>query len=217
MNINGLGGKMTAVILAGGKSSRFGRDKSLLTVDGRLLLERSLDNWGSLFAEVIIVSESGGKFSFLKDVKETADIYRGRGPLGGVHAGLKLSSSPWSFVAACDMPHIDKELIAHLCAAVTEESKVVLPFHNGHIEPLCGLYHKDCLAAAEKMLAENSNCILDMYDLVPTLFIESENCFFNINFPSDAEDFENRRENLSKSCKRSLREFSRKQKARKQN
>ena len=123
MNINGLGGKMTAVILAGGKSSRFGRDKSLLTVDGRLLLERSLDNWGSLFAEVIIVSESGGKFSFLKDVKETADIYRGRGPLGGVHAGLKLSSSPWSFVAACDMPHIDKELIAHLCAAVTEESK----------------------------------------------------------------------------------------------
>lgn len=217
MNINGTGEKITAVILAGGKSSRFGRDKSLLTVEGRLLLERSLDNWGGLFAEVIIVSESGDKFSSLSGIKETADIYRGRGPLGGVHAGLKLTSFPWSFVAACDMPHIEKELIVRLCAAVEGDCKVVLPFHNGHIEPLCGLYHKDCLAAAEKMLAENSNCILDMYDLVPTLFIESENCFFNINFPSDAEDFENRRENLSKSCKRSLREFSRKQKARKQN
>ena len=118
MNINGTGEKITAVILAGGKSSRFGRDKSLLTVEGRLLLERSLDNWGGLFAEVIIVSESGDKFSSLSGIKETADIYRGRGPLGGVHAGLKLTSFPWSFVAACDMPHIEKELIVRLCAAV---------------------------------------------------------------------------------------------------
>ncbi|MEG1823433.1 MAG: molybdenum cofactor guanylyltransferase [Cloacibacillus sp.] len=197
---------VSAIILAGGKSSRFGSDKSLLKVDDKLLIERSIETWGDLFAEVVIVSDTGNKF-LIPGVTETKDIYTERGPLGGVHAGLTVSSCKWSFVAACDMPSINRNLILKLFEATSENVKIILPHHDGVIEPLCALYHADCLSCAEKMLSADSNCILDMYDMLPTIYLKSENCFFNINYQEDAEKIHEIQSNLSKRYKRRLHTF----------
>ena len=199
--------KASAVILAGGRSSRFGRDKSLLRVDNNeLLLERSLRRWGDMFDEVVIVSDSGCKFD-IAGVTEVRDIYPCRGPLGGVHAGLTAVRNQWIFVAACDMPSIEKIFIQRLFDAVSGDSRVILPYHNGIIEPLCALYHIDCLPFAEKMISMDSNCILDMYEMIPVHYLEAENCFFNINYPEDADSVCTAKENSSRRYKRRLHIF----------
>ncbi|WP_369521971.1 molybdenum cofactor guanylyltransferase [Cloacibacillus evryensis] len=198
--------KVSAVVLAGGRSSRFGRDKSLLRIDDELLVERSLRRWGHMFDEIIIVSDSGCKFD-IAGITEVRDIYPRRGPLGGVHAGLTAVRNQWAFVVACDMPSIENDFIQRLFDAVSDGDRVILPYHNGMIEPLCALYHTDCLPFAEDMLSRESNCILDMYEMVPVLYFETENCFFNINYPEDADSVGTAKENSSRRYKRRLRIF----------
>ena len=198
--------KASAVILAGGESRRFGSDKSLLRVGGELLVERSLREWGGLFEDVVIACGAKKKF-FLPGVTEAVDVYPDRGPLGGVHAGLGAARGPWVFVAACDMPGIDADFIKELFRYAEGEWRIVLPRHDGILEPLCGLYHKDCFAAAELMLSENRNCILDMYDVVPTRYVKTKNCFFNVNYPDDVEGIGRHIKNDSRRFKRRLMDF----------
>ncbi len=198
--------KASAVILAGGESRRFGSDKSLLRVGGELLVERSIREWGGVFEEVVIACGARKKF-FLPGVAEAVDVYPERGPLGGVHAGLGAARFQWVFVAACDMPGIDEEFIAELFQYADDGCRIVLPRHDGILEPLCGLYHKDCFAVAEKMLSENRNCILDMYDVVPVRYVKTKNCFFNVNYPKDVELIGRRTRNSSRSFKRRLMDF----------
>lgn len=144
---------------------------------------------------------------FLPGVAEAVDVYPERGPLGGVHAGLGAARFQWVFVAACDMPGIDEEFIAELFQYADDGCRIVLPRHDGILEPLCGLYHKDCFAVAEKMLSENRNCILDMYDVVPVRYVKTKNCFFNVNYPKDVELIGRRTRNSSRSFKRRLMDF----------
>lgn len=198
--------EVTVIILAGGKSSRFGTDKSMLRIDNELLIERSIRQWGDLFTEIVIVSDTGEKFPLL-NITEVKDIFPHRGPLGGIHAGLHSAHNSWCFVVACDMPSIDRQLITDLIAAVSHNVKVILPHHNGRIEPLCALYHRDCLSVCEELLLAGSDCILDIYEIVPTLYLKTHNCFFNINYPEDVGNIGNKSENESRIYKHRLNIF----------
>jgi len=200
--------KATAIILAGGASKRFGSDKSKLRVGGELLIERSIRTWGRLFSQIIIVSSTGSEF-YIPGVSEVVDIYQGRGPLGGVHAGLRSAKYDWAFVAACDMPSINGLFIKELFGSVTENVRIVIPNHDNIIEPLCALYHKDCGAYAEYMLENDRNCILDMYKSLPTLYVKTQNCFYNINYPEDLIYLDLKRENKKSLHKNRLDVFCR--------
>ena len=198
--------RASAVILAGGESRRFGSDKSLLRIGGELLVERSIREWGWLFEDVVIACGAKKKF-FLPGVAEAVDIYPGRGPLGGVHAGLGAARFAWTFVVACDMPGIDADFITELFEQAGDDCSIVLPRHDGILEPLCGLYHKDCFSVAGRMLSENRNCILEMYDVMPVRYVMTKNCFFKVNYPSDVDGIGRRTKNNSCRFKRRLVDF----------
>lgn len=198
--------KASALILAGGESRRFGSDKSLLRVGGELLIERSLREWGRLFEDVVIACGAKKKFC-LPGVTEAVDVYPERGPLGGVHAGLGAARFPWTFVVACDMPGIDADFVTELFQYAGEDCRIVLPRHDGILEPLCGLYHKDCFAVAERMLSEYRNCILEMYDVMPVRYVKTRNCFFNVNYPGDVDGIGRHTKNSSRRFKRRLMDF----------
>ena len=91
----------TAIILAGGKSSRMGEDKAFIELGGQTLLDRAIEKMGGFFSEIIVVINRGD-FADPR-IKTVKDRIADRGPLGGILAGLERSSSPYNFITACDM------------------------------------------------------------------------------------------------------------------
>src|SRR5215472_18594624 len=101
----------TGVLLAGGRATRMGgRDKAFAAVDGEPIAVRTVRLFRTLFAQVIVVTDRAERFRDL-GVETIADRMPGCGPLGGIHAAMLASRHPHVFVAACDMPGLDAEVI----------------------------------------------------------------------------------------------------------
>src|SRR4030067_2718582 len=96
---------MTGVILTGGKSSRMGQDKALLSIGGVQLIKRMLDVFGALFDEILVVTNKTGRHAG-SGYREVTDIIPDCGPLGGIYTGLSSASSDRIFVAPCHLPFL---------------------------------------------------------------------------------------------------------------
>ena len=110
----------SAVILAGGKSSRMGFDKQLLSINGRKLTDKLIITLKHEFDEIIVVSNSPEYYDGTGCVL-TGDEFPGRGPLGGIHAGMKAASSRYAYLTACDMPNINLEYIRFMKSRLENE------------------------------------------------------------------------------------------------
>ena len=135
--------KITGVILAGGKSSRFGANKALAELDGKKIIEHVTTALAPLFANRLLVTNTPADYAFL-DWPMTADNYPGAGPLAGIQAALLASAEPRIFVAGCDMPLLNQDLIRHICG-LEGEWDAVIPWLTAGPEPLCALYAKSAL------------------------------------------------------------------------
>jgi FdhD protein len=107
---------MSAIVLAGGKSSRMGRDKNTVNFDGEPLLLRLIRSLQSVFGEVIIATNQDIPFG-IENVKIVRDKVPHLGPLGGISAGLSASSNDVNFVIAVDMPFLSLRVVEHLASA----------------------------------------------------------------------------------------------------
>jgi molybdenum cofactor guanylyltransferase len=126
-------------ILAGGASSRMGSDKARLLLGGASLVARVAAAVGAVTAPVSLVSSKPGAEEFGLPV--VADIYEGRGALGGLHAALSRSPARWSLVVSCDLPFVTAELLSRLASFRGEEFDAVAPVQpDGRAQPLCALY-----------------------------------------------------------------------------
>jgi molybdopterin-guanine dinucleotide biosynthesis protein A len=108
---------LSAFVLAGGQSMRMGQDKAFVMLAGRTLLVRALELAGSLTRDVCIVGDTA-KFAAFGLVVE--DVYRQRGPLGGIHAALRRSTSELNLMLAVDLPFISLRFLQHLVAQARE-------------------------------------------------------------------------------------------------
>ena len=131
---------VTAVILAGGKSSRMKSNKALLPFSGELFIERIHRQLTALFSEVILVTNTPEFYRFLP-CRMVPDEFPGLGSLAGIHAGLKHSKTEHIFVVACDMPYLNSELMRQMISKA-QESDVVIPESDGGYEPLHAVYSK---------------------------------------------------------------------------
>jgi phospholipid/cholesterol/gamma-HCH transport system ATP-binding protein len=186
---------VTIFVLAGGKSTRMGRDKAFVEFEGRTLLARSLDLARSVSADVRIVG-SRERFAAFAPVVE--DIFRDCGPLGGIHAGLRASQTDINLVLAVDMPFLSRIFLEYLIeqARSTPEAIVVVPDCDGGRQPLCSVYRREFAVAAEKALRAGHNRIDTLFDVVHTRVIEQSeledagfacNLFRNLNTPEELE------------------------------
>ncbi len=160
---------MTAIILAGGKSSRMGYDKAFIKVGGTVLIKRQLKLLKSFFKEIIIVTNTPHKYR-LRGVKVIKDIIPGQGPLGGIYSGLVASSSTYNFVVACDMPFINLQLIKYMVSLKDNFDTVVPRIKNGY-EPLFAIYAKNCIPIIENALKENKLNVSTVFQKAKTIFI----------------------------------------------
>lgn len=134
---------MTAMILAGGKSSRMGQDKALLKFGGRTLLEHLTALMKPIFSETLVIVDEREKLKGLdlSNSKVYEDLPKGKGPLAGIYTGLLYSRNKMSCVFTCDMPFVDEPLIRQLTRFWEEDYDVVcLEGPQGNYQPFPGIY-----------------------------------------------------------------------------
>ena len=144
--------RVAGYILAGGGSTRFGRDKALVEVGGRPMISRMSELVRSVTRQMKIVAAPGKYDAFGVEIVE--DRWPGEGPLGGIITALEdaaMSAVPpeWNLIVSCDMPFLRQEWLAFLGErAAKSKAQVVFPHSGSGPEPLCACWQT---AAAAKL------------------------------------------------------------------
>lgn len=188
--------KATGIILVGGKSSRMGKNKALLTIGGKKVIERIAEEMQTITDNVIIVTNTFHEYEFL-NLPMVEDKYKGLGPLAGIHAGLEASQTNSNLVTACDMPFISTEIGTYLLEQLTDQ-QVVVPEIFGQLHPLFAAYHKSAKDVFSKELEMGElrvrKAFKELYvkivtekDLRAEGFRIKDSDFFNMNYPEEYE------------------------------
>lgn len=183
--------QIEAFILAGGTSSRMGKDKAELLLEHQSFIQRIADTLFAVINSVTVV----GRSSTDPRLKTALDVYPSWGALGGLHAALQSCTSSWAFVIACDLPFVTSELVSCLADERSQYEAVVCIQPDGRPQPLCALYSvQPCLSVAAKLIDEGKRRPLDLLERVNTRWVpfseltelpRSEKFFVNINTPED--------------------------------
>lgn len=161
--------RLTGIILAGGRSSRFGSDKAFAPWNGKPLILHMLEILKPLFPVRLVVAKRAHELRSRShfDAVIVQDEFINHHPLVGILSGLKSSPTDRNFICACDMPLLRPSLIGALCEA-SGGYKAAVPVWKGKLQPLCGVYSKGCLPAIEAMINEECLGAADLADRVPT-------------------------------------------------
>ncbi|NLM05452.1 MAG: formate dehydrogenase accessory sulfurtransferase FdhD [Tissierellia bacterium] len=196
----------SVIILAGGQSMRMGFDKQTLTTNGKTHLESILSDMQKVFSEIIISSNNPDALLDLKDNYSftiVQDELKDRGALAGIHAGLELSSSDYTFVTAVDMPNID---LAHINLMKGKlqtlghfDGLVNINRKTNDIEPFFAFYHSSMADEIKKMTDEESHSVkhfIDRHNFAkiqyPLNKQQDMDIFYNINNKKELRDFQER-------------------------
>jgi molybdenum cofactor guanylyltransferase len=187
---------ISGVILAGGAGKRFrGTIKPKILVEGKPIISRILDSFDGIFDEIIIVTNTPDEFIGYSSCIITGDQFLNRGPLGGIHAALKMTGREAIFVVAGDMPYLDKSYILRQIESFEQSyCQVLIPKINNLIEPLHAIYRRNILNLLEDYLIRNNdNAIRNFIGLTEVRYLQTEDsedsskAFTNINSPSDIQ------------------------------
>jgi molybdenum cofactor guanylyltransferase len=182
----------TAFILVGGKSSRMGSDKALLSLGGQSLLTQALLT-SSAVASTVRISGSKDRYAKFGDVVE--DIYRDCGPLGGIHAALSATSTDLNLMLSVDMPRMTSEFLKWLLERASASPELILvPDAAGGPQPLCAVYRPGALPAVTQALQSGKYKIGRLFSKVPTRVLTEQEIvssgfsvtiFQNVNTPDE--------------------------------
>jgi len=142
-----------AFLLVGGKSSRMGRDKSLLEINGATLIQRTSELLIPLVSKITLVTSASppdkpataNRYSSF-GLPTLADRWQNAGPLGGIATALAAAQYPWALILACDMPFLTKEWLTYLLGQIvkSDTEDVIIPETARGLEPLCAIYRTSC-------------------------------------------------------------------------
>ncbi len=148
--------KITAFILAGGRSQRFSADKALQDWHGVPLLAHVASLVRPFVSDVLVVSHQTSDYAGVVNAPAIADIHPDCGPLGGIHAGLSHTNTAWNLFVACDMPQLKPEVLSLLVDQIDAQALAVVPQLDERLVPTLALYHRNALALAELMLQQGN-------------------------------------------------------------
>lgn len=151
---------ITALVLAGGRSTRFGSDKASAVLAGRPMLDWVVTACAEGCSPVIVARARGQVLPAVSVPTEgVEDFVEGAGPLAGLAAGLRATTTEFAFATSCDAPLLRPELIA-LLARELAEFDVACPEVHGRLQPLVAVYRaSSTLLAAEQALAAGDSSL----------------------------------------------------------
>jgi len=182
--------KATAIIMAGGDSTRMGTDKSMLPIEGRPIIERTCRRLAACFEQVLISANEADKFAFLGfDV--VPDKVPAQGPLMGIASALEASVNEINFVVACDIPDIEPGNVRRILSeAAGSDADIIVPTTgNDRYEPLFAVYRKSTLEVINKVLSSGGRKISDVFDLCKVRKVELDTSLVNLNTMAEYEEF----------------------------
>jgi molybdopterin-guanine dinucleotide biosynthesis protein A len=189
---------ISCIILAGGKSIRFGHDKVLERIGNTSLLEQVISHVEPISKDIIIVTAKERTFAQLANhpkVKIVNDILPGKGSLGGIYTGLIKSESFYNLVVAADMPFLNESLLRYMIK-VADGYDFILPHVNTWYEPLHAIYSRNCIDPIKSILEQGKKVIVELFNYVKVRYVDANEIdqfdpkhlsFFNINTREDLE------------------------------
>lgn len=188
----------TAIILAGGQSSRMGFDKQFLKIDERKLMDSIILELETKFEEIIIVTNKPEEYKSLNH-KVIKDRIVGKGPLGGIHAGLNEASSKYSFIMACDMPNVNMNYISYMQSCIGDKDiDGCVTRYKDNLETFSSFYSKEIIIDIEKYLEIGRRSIYQLLKDLNIHYIEEEiarkyspnwEMFLNLNTMEDLSSY----------------------------
>ena len=180
----------TAIVMAGGDSSRMGTDKASLLLDGQTLLQSVMATMQQLFPQVI-VSVRQPRAGI--DLPQVCDEQPNGGPLAGLVASLGKIETPWAFMVACDMPFVVPEVV-ELLAKYRLQHEAVVPVVHGHPQPLAAFYAASCLGPLRASLAAQQKSLRNVLKQLDVRYVDEAEMleadpllrsFFDLDTPQD--------------------------------
>jgi molybdopterin-guanine dinucleotide biosynthesis protein A len=187
---DGLKYHATAIVLAGGLSSRMGRDKALLEIDGAPLIERLVTALDTRFSELLVSVRHPSHYPAIAH-RKIADEVAGEGPLMAIASSLAVSRHDLNFIVSCDIPELPFGFIERLLDRASEADGAVAINAEGRIEPLFAVYRKSLLPSARRALSQGLRRVAEMYtdNQIREVRIPPGVCISNLNTPSDYETY----------------------------
>ncbi|MHC4476255.1 MAG: NTP transferase domain-containing protein [Planctomycetota bacterium] len=181
--------RATAIIMAGGKSARIGRDKSMLTIGAKPMIEHIYEQVRPNFDQVLVSASNVSEYDFLP-VELVRDRQADQGPLMGICSALQASANEVNFVIACDIPQVDMVLVRKMLRFVRNHDAVIPVTGPSRYEPLFAVYKKSVLPAVEKTLAAGKRKIMDALANCKVKYVEAaEAGLRNINTMDEYYEF----------------------------
>jgi molybdopterin-guanine dinucleotide biosynthesis protein A len=183
---------VTGVILAGGKSSRYGTNKAFVEINGTRLIDWVASVMSAIFKRVVLITNCPREYSYLH-LPAHQDLIQGLGPIGGIYTGLETIQDDAGFFIACDMPFASQDLIRYI-VSVKGQFDAIVPKVDWKMEPLHALYRKTCLPVLMGLIKSGSYQILESFHRLNVRFIDEVEIrtydpqlrsFFNVNRPEE--------------------------------
>lgn len=190
--------KCSAIILAGGKSTRMKFNKEYIKINNQYLVHTMIDTLSQEFDEIIIVSDNITHYKNY-NVIVVQDILKGSTPIIGLHSGLIHSTNKYNYVVACDMPNINTQYIQYLKSCITGKQAYVTK-QNNFIEPFNAIYHDSITSNIEHFIQNKQYGFQRLIRTLDTHYINEKdilsyqtegNMFLNINSEKDLLDRNN--------------------------
>ena len=183
--------ELSAVVLAGGESIRMGTNKALLKLGSKTMIEKVVEELKKVFDDIIVVTNIQEQYSMIDGVRFVKDCVQTekRSSLIGLYTGLSSIDTKGAFVVPCDMPFLNKSLILYMINKMQDED-VIIPYMDGHYQPLHAIYKKTCLPSIKKNLDIGEYKVIKFFSEVNIKTIGKDEveefdkdmkCFININ------------------------------------
>jgi molybdopterin molybdotransferase len=179
---------VTALVLAGGDSRRMGRDKALLRLGGRTLLERVVDRVRPHVREVLLSARDPSRYAFL-GLAGVADSMDDGGPIVGIRDGLRAAAWPRVLVLACDIPDMDIPFLLSLVEGLDGADAVVPCVPPGVLQPTMAAYARSCLPHLDRVIDAGGRSVLDALATARVRVVPVPGVLWNLNTPEDLAAF----------------------------
>lgn len=178
-------------VLAGGRSTRMGRDKALMPWHGRPLLLHMLRLVESVTETAVVLGPNSRYAAFCDNVWD--DLHPGLGPLGGLETALTRTRADWNLLVSIDAPTVTADILRALADATchTNAQAIVLrdppssDRSGAQLHPLCAMYHRNCLGLVQQCVRQRDLRMMNLLKKLTADHLELDAPLVNLNSPKD--------------------------------
>lgn len=164
---------VSIILLAGGKSKRMGKDKCLIKLNSKTLLEHNISKAEKITRNILIIANQSKYGEFKYPLHK--DIYTNKGPIGGIHTGLFHSTTNTNIVIGCDMPNLSLNFLQYMLKSHHVNFQATIPICQKKIQPLAGIYEKSCIDILESQIETGGNKMKEVLEISNTKYIDITN------------------------------------------